>query len=384
MTNLPSLSQLEESVHDALNQRLKKEIIQSGGSISFSLLMDIVLYDKEHGYYTGNKEQFGESGDFITAPMISNIFTRCFLNSFKENFLHLPSSILELGAGNGQFAVDLMIAAEKNNTVIDQYLIYEISNNLVKRQQKILQKNLSKEIFSKVVWVSKIPERFEGIIFANEFLDAFPTNIYEIKNKQIYERKVGIENNQLDWKIDSNPSPELESFIDKKDLPTGYIFEYSKKLDDWLKDFFKTIKKAMVFFVDYGFCQSELFHQDRMEGTLMCHYKHYAHTNPFTFLGAQDITWHINFSHISRLAKSAGCTVGGFVSQANFLMNTGALDFLGEHNPNNILDFKIQTNAFQKLTSPAEMGDLVKVIGIIKNTEASLIGFNKNDRKFQL
>ena len=384
MTNLPSLSQLEESVHDALNHMLKKEIIQSGGSISFSLLMDIVLYDEEHGYYTGNKEQFGESGDFITAPMISNIFTRCFLNSFKENFLHLPSSILELGAGNGQFAVDLMIAAEKNNIVIDQYLIYEISNNLVKRQQKILQKNLSKEIFSKVVWVSKIPERFEGIIFANEFLDAFPTNIYEIKNKQIYERKVGIENNQLDWKIDSNPSPELESFIDKKDLPTGYIFEYSKKLDDWLKDFFKTIKKAMVFFVDYGFCQSELFHQDRMEGTLMCHYKHYAHTNPFAFLGAQDITWHINFSHISRLAKSAGCTVGGFVSQANFLMNTGALDFLGEHDPNNILDFKIQTNAFQKLTSPAEMGDLVKVIGIIKNTEASLIGFNKNDRKFQL
>jgi len=384
MKNLPSLSQLEESVHDALNQRLKKEIIQSGGSISFSLLMDIVLYDKEHGYYTGNKEQFGESGDFITAPMISNIFTRCFLNSFKENFLHLPSSILELGAGNGQFAVDLLIAAEKNNIVIDQYLIYEISNNLVKRQQKILQKRLSKEIFSKVLWVSKIPEGFGGIIFANEFLDAFPTDIYEIKNKQIYERKVGIENNQLDWKMDSNPSPELESFIDKEGLPTGYIFEYSKKLDDWLKDFFKTIKKAMVFFVDYGFCQSELFHQDRMEGTLMCHYKHYAHTNPFTFLGAQDITWHINFSHISRLAKSAGCTVGGFVSQANFLMNAGALDFLGEHDPNNILDFKIQTNAFQRLTSPAEMGDLVKVIGIIKNTEASLIGFNKNDRKFQL
>ena len=384
MTNLPSLSQLEESVHDALNQRLKKEIIQSGGSISFSLLMDTVLYDKEHGYYTGNKEQFGDSGDFITAPMISNIFTRCFLNAFKENFLHLPSSILELGAGNGQFAVDLMIAAGKNNIVIDQYLIYEISNNLVKRQQKILKENLSKEIFSKVVWVSKIPERFEGIIFANEFLDAFPTNIYEIKNKQIYERKVGIKDNQLDWKIDSNPSPEIESFIDKVDLPTGYIFEYSKKLDDWLKDFFKTIKKAMVFFVDYGFCQSELFHQDRMEGTLMCHYKHYAHTNPFAFLGTQDITWHINFSHISRLAKSAGCTVGGFVSQANFLMNTGALDFLGEHDPNNILDFKIQTNAFQKLTSPAEMGDLVKVISIIKNTEASLFGFNKNDRKFQL
>jgi len=384
MTNLPSLSQLEESVHDALNQRLKKEIIQSGGSISFSLLMDIVLYDKEHGYYTGNKEQFGESGDFITAPMISNIFTRCFLNSFKENFLHLPSSILELGAGNGQFAVDLLIAAEKNNIVIDQYLIYEISNNLVKRQQKILQKNLSKEIFSKVVWVSKIPERFEGIIFANEFLDAFPTNIYEIKNKQIYERKVGIKNNQLGWKIDSNPSPELESIIDIEDLPTGYIFEYSKKLDEWLKDFFKIIKKAMVFFVDYGFCQNELFHQDRMEGTLMCHYKHYAHTNPFAFLGAQDITWHINFSHISRLAKIAGCTVSGFVSQANFLINTGALDFLSEHDPNNISDFKIQTNAFQKLTSPAEMGDLVKVIGIIKNTDASLFGFNKNDRKFQL
>ena len=384
MTNLPSLSKLEESVHDALNQRLKKEIIQSGGSISFSLLMDIVLYDEEHGYYTGYKEQFGESGDFITAPMISNIFTRCFLNSFKENFLHLPSSILELGAGNAQFAVDLLIAAEKNNIVINQYFIYEISKNLVKRQQKVLQKELSKEIFSKVVWVSEIPENFEGIIFANEFLDAFPTNIYEVKNKQIYERKVGIENNQLNWKRDDKPNLELESTTDIENLPTGYIFEYSKNLDEWLKTFFKTIKKAMIFFVDYGFCQNELFHQDRMEGTLMCHYKHYAHTNPFAFLGAQDITWHVNFSHISRLAKSAGCKVSGFVSQANFLINTGALDFLSEHDPNNISDFKIHTNAFQRLTSPAEMGDLVKVIGIIKNTDASLFGFNNNDRKFQL
>ncbi|MDC0542808.1 SAM-dependent methyltransferase [Methylophilaceae bacterium] len=384
MTNLPSPSKLEESVHDALNQRLKKEIIQSGGSISFSLLMDIVLYDEEHGYYTGYKEQFGESGDFITAPMISNIFTRCFLNSFKENFLHLPSLILELGAGNGQFAVDLLIAAEKNNIVINQYFIYEISKNLVKRQQKVLQKELSKEIFSKVVWVSEIPENFEGIIFANEFLDAFPTNIYEVKNKQIYERKVGIENNQLNWKRDDKPNLELESTIDIENLPTGYIFEYSKNLDEWLKTFFKTIKKAMIFFVDYGFCQNELFHQDRMEGTLMCHYKHYAHTNPFAFLGAQDITWHVNFSHISRLAKSAGCKVSGFVSQANFLINTGALDFLSEHDPNNISDFKIHTNAFQRLTSPAEMGDLVKVIGIIKNTDASLFGFNNNDRKFQL
>jgi SAM-dependent MidA family methyltransferase len=384
MTSLPSLSQLEKSVHDALNKRLKKEIIQSGGSISFSLLMSIVLYDEEHGYYTGFKEQFGESGDFITAPMISNIFTRCFLNSFKENFLHLPSSILELGAGNGQFAVDLLIAAEKKNIVIDQYLIYEISKNLVKRQQKVLQKELSKEIFSKVVWISEIPENFEGIIFANEFLDAFPTNIYEIKNKQIYERKVGIKNNQLDWKIDDKPNLELESTINVEDLPIGYIFEYSRNLDDWLKAFFKIIKKAMIFLVDYGFCQNELFHQDRKEGTLMCHYKHYAHNNPLAFLGAQDITWHINFSHISRIAKSAGCRVGGFVSQANFLINTGALDFLSEHDPNNISNFKIQTNAFQRLTSPAEMGDLVKVIGIIKNTEASLLGFNKNDRKFQL
>ena len=113
MTNLPPLSQLEESVHDALNLRLKKEIIQLGGSISFSLFMDIVLYDEEHGYYTGYKEQFGEPGDFITAPMISNIFTKCFLNSFKENFLHLPSSILELGAGNVNLQLIYLLLQKK-------------------------------------------------------------------------------------------------------------------------------------------------------------------------------------------------------------------------------------------------------------------------------
>ena len=384
MMKLPPLDKLEVSVHDALTNKIKKEITESGDSISFSSFMESVLYDHEYGYYMGNKKKFGEEGDFITAPMISDIFTKCFLNVFHKSFSNLPSIILELGAGNGQFAFDLLIAARQNNIQIDQYLIYEISENTIKKQKEIFRNKLTNELFSKIFWVDEIPENFDGIIFANEFLDAFPTNIYEIKNEKIYERKVNFKNNQFGWNIDDNDIPNFECPIDITNLPTGYIFEYSKKLDDWLKSLLNTVNKTQIFFVDYGFHQQELFHQDRIEGTLMCHYKHYAHANPFEFLGAQDITWHINFSQIANVAKNEKCTIGGFVSQANFLINAGALDLLAEYNPNNISEFKTQTNAFQKLISPAEMGDLVKVLSINKNADINTMGFNKNDRTFQL
>ena len=164
---LPPLDKLEVSVHDALTNKIKKEITESGDSISFSSFMESVLYDHEYGYYMGNKKKFGEEGDFITAPMISDIFTKCFLNVFHKSFSSLPSIILELGAGNGQFAFDLLIAARQNNIQIDQYLIYEISENTIKKQKEIFRNKLTNELFSKIFWVDEIPENFDGIIFAN-------------------------------------------------------------------------------------------------------------------------------------------------------------------------------------------------------------------------
>ena len=384
MVKLPLLNKSEETTHDALTQKLKKDIHDSGGTISFSSFMERVLYDREIGYYTSDKENFGNSGDYITAPMISNIFAKCFLNVFFESFSSLPSVVLELGAGNGQFAMDFLVAANKSNIKINQYLIYEISKTSIKKQKKRFQKNLTKETLSKISWVSEIPESYDGIIFANEFLDAFPTDIYEVRDKNIYEREVIFKNNQFEWQLNEKPISNSKHYPDTKNLPCGYIFEYSKKLIQWLNEFFYKVNKAQIFFVDYGFCERELFHQDRMEGTLMCHYKHFAHDDPFKFLGTQDITWHIDFSQIAKIAKNQGFNIDGFVSQANFLINSGALDLLAEYDPNNISEFKMQTNAFQKLISPAEMGDLIKVLGISKNMDLNTMSFKKNNRKFQL
>ena len=277
-----------------------------------------------------------------------------------------------------------MIAANKSNIKITQYFIYEISKTSIKKQKKRFQKNLTKETLSKISWVSEIPKNYDGIIFANEFLDAFPTDIYEVRDKNIYEREVSFKNNQFEWQLNEKPISNSKHYPDITNLPCGYIFEYSKKLIQWLNEFFYKINKSQIFFVDYGFCERELFHQDRMEGTLMCHYKHYAHDDPFKFLGTQDITWHIDFSQIAKIAKNHGFKIDGFVSQANFLINSGALDLLAEYDPNNISEFKMQTNAFQKLVSPAEMGDLIKVLGISKNIDLNTMSFKKNNRKFQL
>ena len=144
MIKLPPLNKSEELTHNALTQKLKKDINDSGGTISFSSFMERVLYDQEIGYYTSDKENFGNSGDFITAPMISNIFTKCFLNVFFESFSSLPSVVLELGSGNGQFAIDFLIYANKSNIKINQYLIYEISKTSIEKTKKKISKKFNK------------------------------------------------------------------------------------------------------------------------------------------------------------------------------------------------------------------------------------------------
>ena len=367
-----------------LSEQLKTKIIQfihsNQGWMSFDRFMDFALYDPELGYYTGALRKFGEKGDFVTASEISNFFAKTLCIQFKEIFQSVSRSIIEIGAGSGQFALQVIQSLSSDHENINHYFILEISPSLRKQQYELLTKNLPSHLFSKIQWIDEIPKEYEGIIFCNEFLDALPVELIKKDSGMYYQKGIGIENDLLVWK--EKPIDDISYYeeIDLKNLPDDYVAEYPLYIKNWLKKISQSLNKGIVFIIDYGFNQREYFHEQRSQGTLMCHFKHYAHDNPLIQVGIQDITTHVNFSYVAREASKLGLNITGFISQANFLINCGILNLLETINLEDRALYMKSVSEVQKLLSPSEMGDLFKVMTLEKNIDIDLLGLKQNNR----
>jgi SAM-dependent MidA family methyltransferase len=195
-----------------------------------------------------------------------------------------------------------------------------------------------------------------------------------------YQKGIGIENDLLVWK--EKPIDDISNYeeIDLKNLPDDYVAEYPLYIKNWLKKISQSLNKGIVFIIDYGFNQREYFHEQRSQGTLMCHFKHYAHDNPLIQVGIQDITTHVNFSYVAREASKLGLNITGFISQANFLINCGILNLLETINLEDKALYMKSVSEVQKLLSPSEMGDLFKVMTLEKNIDIDLLGLKQNNR----
>jgi SAM-dependent MidA family methyltransferase len=144
------------------------------------------------------------------------------------------------------------------------------------------------------------------------------------------------------------------------------------------------LEHGIILMIDYGFAAREYYHPQRNQGTLMCHYQHYAHIDPLINVGLQDITAHVDFTSIAYAGVNHGLVLSGFCSQAQFLMNCGILDLMSQVSPNDMARYAPLAAAAQKLLSPAEMGDLFKVIALSKNFEAPLLCFASGDKSHTL
>jgi SAM-dependent MidA family methyltransferase len=364
-----------------LSEQLKTKIIQSihsnQGWISFDRFMEFALYDLELGYYTGTSRKFGEKGDFVTASEISNFFAKTLCIQFKEIFQSIARSIIE-------FALQVIQSLSSDNENINQYLILEISPSLRKQQHQLLIKHLPSHLFSKIQWIDELPEEYEGIIFCNELLDALPVDLIKKESGKYYQKGIGVENHVLIWKDKLIEDISNYDEIDLKNLPDNYLAEYPLHIKNWLNKISQSVSKGIVFIIDYGFNHTEYFHEQRSQGTLMCHFKHYVHDNPLIQVGIQDITTHVNFSYVAREASKLGLNVSGFISQANFLINCGILNLLEEINLEDSTLYMKSVSEIQKLLSPSEMGDLFKVMTLEKNIDIDLLGFKQNNRVTKL
>ncbi|MFZ4586748.1 MAG: class I SAM-dependent methyltransferase [Candidatus Methylopumilus universalis] len=378
MPTMPIASEIEIQLSEQLKTKIIQAIHSSQGWISFDRFMEFALYDPEFGYYNGNLRKFGEKGDFVTASEISSFFAKTMCIQFEEIFLSLDKNIIEIGAGSGKFALEVIQSLDSKK--IDHYFILEISHSLRKRQYELLIKNLPSHLFSKVQWIDKIPQEYNGIVFCNELLDALPVDLIKKSSGIPYQKGVGLENDLFVWKDKAIKDLSTYDHINLESLPDNYLVEDAIHIKSWINNISESISKGVVIIIDYGFNHSEYFHEQRSQGTLMCHFKHHAHDNPLIQVGIQDITSHVNFSYVAREASSKGLHINGFISQANFLINCGILELLEKVNIEDSLLYMKSVSEIQKLLSPSEMGDLFKVMTIEKNIDINLVGLKNNNK----
>jgi SAM-dependent MidA family methyltransferase len=387
MLTLPIPSNDAFALSKELFHYIRNEITRSGGSISFTRFMELALYTPGLGYYCAGSQKLGKSGDFITAPEISPLFSRCVARQCQQVLdLVEDGDILEIGAGTGKMVCDLLLELERFNSLPRHYFILEISANLRARQEQMLAATIP-HLFERVQWLDELPENFNGVIVANEVMDALPVTCFRIQNQEVKERRVIFKNNFFNWSVSANACADLCEKINLIEaagkLAEGYESEVNLLLPKWIAAIAGCLQQGLILLLDYGYGRREFYHPDRSRGTLMCHYQHHRHEDPFQLIGLQDITAHVDFTTVAESATAGDCHVAGYTTQAAFLLACGLLDLAEEQELSPREEFQ-QTQAIKVFTMPAQMGELVKAIALTKNIDSKLIGFQMQDRRKDL
>jgi SAM-dependent MidA family methyltransferase len=362
-----------------LVELIATDIAQTGGWISFERYMELALYAPGLGYYAGGATKFGGAGDFVTAPEISSLFGQTLAKQVAEVLSVTGGDVLELGTGSGRMAADLLQALGELGHLPGRYFILEVSGELAARQKHRLQ-HLEPGLASRVAWIDRLPTAFRGVIVGNEVLDALPTHLIAWQRDGIAERGVRWIGDAFAWEDRPLSDEALLAQARRLGLVPPYLSEISLAAPALVRTLAGALERGAVVLVDYGFGEREYYHPQRDQGTLMCHYRHHAHAEPFFVPGLQDITSHVDFTAVASVAAKSGLDLIGYTTQAQFLINLGITDLMG-HTP--ALDTAVYlplAAQAQKLLSPAEMGELFKVIALGRGIDLELTGFRGGDK----
>jgi len=358
--------------------------------ISFARFMELALYEQGLGYYSGGARKFGEAGDFVTAPEISSLFTRCLAGQCQQILRELKQpSILELGPGSGVMACDLLQALEQKNCLPEKYFMLELSADLKQRQQQLVVKKIP-HLANRVFWLDHLPEQpFAGLILGNEVLDAMPVHRLIMKNGSFNELCAGITDDEFSWFYRS-PEKQIITQINKlpgditQDLSEGYVTEISLQIRPWLNSLADILTCGVMLFIDYGYTRREYYHPQRTGGTLLCHYRHHVHDDPFLYPGLQDITASVDFTLVAEAAVEAGFKVRGYTTQAHFLLDNGLDELLNQSHLTRASDQAESGRQARILIMPGEMGERFKVIALARDFNVPLAGFQSFDQRSRL
>lgn len=374
---------------NAFSDFLQNEVTAQGGAVTFARFMELALYHPEHGYYMRDAFTIGKKGDFTTAAEISPLYAECFAAEC-QNILNETNmdTLLEIGAGTGRFAGHILSALKTMACLPKQYYILERSHAL-RRQQKAYLQTTYPDFIERIQWLDQLPTTFSGIVIANEVLDALPVHCFVSEHQGIKERYVSVEDNQFIWSL-GQPSCSLlhEALLQLQTtyrLPTGYQSEINWQLENFLSALINTLKQGVILFADYGYGQREYYHPERQRGTLTCFHQHQRHDNPLIHPGEQDITAHVDFTRVIEIADTYGCDLGGFTTQAGFLLANGLIERAALLEPTlNARDLFSLQQQIKTLTMPTEMGERIRIMALNKACTPNLRGFRFADRRSEL
>jgi SAM-dependent MidA family methyltransferase len=368
---------------------IRAAIEQAGGAISFAEYMDLALFAPQLGYYHAGADQFGSSGDFITAPESSPLFARCVAVQVGEVLSRLGGGdVCEVGAGSGALAADLLESLAEAGCLPRSYFVIERSPALRERQRTRLGSRLG-DLAGRVSWQDELPRDFCGVVLANEVLDAMPAHRFRVHGAQLGECRVAWADGGFRWvEVDCSGSTLgklIQSILCTLDhpLPEGYLSECAPARQRFIGSLSVSLNRGVALLFDYGYGRAEYYHPQRSSGTLRCFHRHQAHDDPLILTGLQDISVHVDFTAIAEAALGAGLHVAAYTTQAEFLLATGLLETCGGVDPASRQHAEL-TAQIKRLTLPGQMGEAVKVLALARNYDGSLVGFSGRDLRGRL
>jgi SAM-dependent MidA family methyltransferase len=388
VTTLPPLSVDERAHSERVVEHIRAFMRERGGVIGFDAWMRLALYAPALGYYSAGATKLGSAGDFVTAPEISSLFSRCVARQCADVLQVTGGDILELGAGSGRMAADVLAELAALECLPERYCILEVSADLAERQRARLAE-LPPALSSRVQWLDRWPERvMRGVVLANEVLDAMPVERFVLRSRpgglDVRALAVGLSGDGFAWR-ETSPSSELMHAVADivealpAPLPDGYVSEVCLAFQPWIASLAAQLEQGVALLIDYGLPRAHLYHPERSTGTLRCHFRHRAHDDPFINVGLQDITAWVDFTRVAEAADSAGLEVLGFASQAAFLIGAGMESLLTvgmqQAGDDNVARAKLAGEA-RRLMLPGEMGEIFKVIALGRGYESPLAGFS--------
>jgi len=374
---LPDADALAHSAQLAAG--LRDEITRQGGAIPFSRFMELCLYTPGWGYYSAGASKFGASGDFTTAPEMGSLFASTVANALAPVFEQLqgPARLLELGGGSGAFAEAVLLRLDELQALPARYAILEPSADLRERQQQRLRQNLPEALASRVEWLDRpFDDDWEGVVFANEVIDALPTPRFLIKDGEVYEETVELDA-QGGFVRGAQPADmllhqavrHLERYLERP-FADGYRSELLPQLPYWLQAVAGGLQRGALLFVDYGYNRAEYYQPERDDGTLRAFYRHHVHNEVHLWPGLQDITASVDFTAMAEAGLHAGFDLAGYCSQASFLLGNG-LDqclALADERTDDVGRVQLR-DQLKKLTLPSGMGERFQVIGLQREVD---------------
>lgn len=363
-------------------RRIIRTEIDHRGAIPFARFMELCLYHPDHGYYMSDRPRIGPEGDFYTACHLHPLFGRMVAVQLEE-MAHLlatpaPFTIVEVGAGRGFLAEGILAYLMETHPCTGSFRYHIVERNPA---AIVDQKRRLAPFGNRVVWNNSLSDvgPFSGCVLSNELLDAFPVHLLSANGRY---HEIHLENDKDGFRETfSPPGGKLAEYIERYALPArdGYRTEANLAIGDYLGQIDRVMDKGFILSIDYGYSARQYYAPERRCGTLCCFRRHRVSETPYAHPGGQDITAHVNFSHLRDAGLLLGFAPAGYCAQGAFLVSLGIHDHV-EAALNSDPLFPLEIPKIKSLLF--DMGESHKVMIQYRGTRKfhRLTGFSISDR----